>query len=272
MSVLDFETSEYEKYYRIGEIGSLSLEGVDGARYEVYGAIASVSDHDARLVLLSHGLPKEFMSGGVTGVFAAVTGLLHCECPVSVCPADDGEVLSLTFSEQALVRLRRHYLRREVVIPLLYKTESSELEKLEERWRLLREEPGQLVFQPIPHGESFKVLNWQGRVDVLPSRINLGGGGLRLTTAEEMQPGGYLSVQIFLDFPQPRVVHAVLEVIRTELVLLGQEDRTSFNLGNTRPKLQKVCYAAGRFVVIDEEDRGAIVYYLREMHERAQPG
>ena len=106
------------------------------------------------------------------------------------------------------------------------------------------------------------------RMALLPSKINLGGGGVRFTTSDEIKRGSYLSLQKFLQHDnKPLVIHSVMEVTRSELLHLTQEDKAFYMYGKIRLKTQVLCVTAGKYVLIDEGDQALLVDYIRKRHQ-----
>lgn len=266
---MEYATSDYEKFFRIGEMAVVIMSLDGGVINEVYGAIAQLSDVGAEMVLASYSLPKAQKGKEISATLTAITGHLRCECPVMIGRNSFDKTLILRFTGNAVVKLQRQHLRCDVLIPFLYSEEGKDINETEKKWKVLRSDPKRATFRPVPYGESFMAAQWQGKGDILPSRINLGGGGVRFTTSDEIRNGSTLSVQVFIEAPQPRVIHGVMEVTRSELFHLTHEDKAFYNYAKIRLKSQTICITAGRYIMIDEGDREVVMEYIRSRHGMA---
>ncbi|SNB45235.1 hypothetical protein [Geobacter sp. DSM 9736] len=271
---MDFETTEYGKYFRIGEMAVVSTKLEGGIINELHGAIVQVTDVGAEMILLSNGAGNDLKGKETSASLLAITGHLRCDCPVIIGKNSDRNNLCLRFDGKATVTMLRKFLRCDVLIPFLYNEEkNADIKDLEKKWRATRSDAKLASFIPKEYGESYYVENWQDKGDILPSKVNLGGGGVRFTTAEEIKRGSFISLQMFLQYPKPAVLHAVMEVTRSEMFHLTQEDKAFYMYAKIRLKSQLICITAGKYVLIDEEDQAALVEYIRKRHEipSAQP-
>jgi len=75
-------------------------------------------------------------------------------------------------------------------------------------------------------------------------------------------------VQIFLDWPEPRIIHAVLKVIRSKPFEQTPEDRSFYNWAKIRLKSQVISITAGSYEFIEDEDRQLIINYIKEIQSR----
>lgn len=265
---MEFETTEYSNYFRIGEMAVVSTEPQPGIINELYGAITQVSNIGAEMMLLTNGVGKDLKGQETAATLLAITGHLRCNCPVVIGKNSDGKNLCLRFDGKANVAMLRQFLRCDVLIPFLYsEEEDSDLKRIEKKWHSVKSDPAFASFVPKESGESYVVEGWQGRGDIPPSKINLGGGGVRFTTSEEIRRGRYLSLQMFLQLPQPRILHTVMEVTRSEVFHLTQEDKSFYMYGKIRLKSQIICITAGKYILIEEEDQAAIIEYIKKRHQ-----
>src|SRR6185369_5523425 len=97
---------------------------------------------------------------------------------------------------------------------------------------------------------------------------NLGGGGVRFATVDPFQRNSFLALQLFLDWPEPRVIHAVLKVIRSKSFEQTPEDRPFYNWAKIRLKSKSISITAGSYEYIEDEDRQFLVDYIQEMQSR----
>ena len=149
------------------------------------------------------------------------------------------------------VQQRREFFRMDVFIPVAYAVpEDQQMSAVEGMWKarrmLLENCPPP---RTAPFQGSFKVINWNDGPDILPCRVNLSGGGVRIKIPEELTPGTSLDLDIFLPLMPVKVVSAVVSVIRSTEVVLNLEPTPSF-------------VTAMRFVHLSERDRESIISYI----------
>jgi hypothetical protein len=261
---MDIKSVEYHKYFRIGEIATLKIEEDSGVYQEFNCIIAQVSEVSCELGIMYDELSEDIIGREQPAVIMAMVGYLHCECPVIIGKNSFEQMVFARFSGEATILIKRNYIRQDVLIPFIY-TQVRGFETAKELVQERRSNPRLVNFTDETHGESFKVVSWQGNEDVLPVRINLGGGGLRFTTIDPFPRNSYLVLQIFLNWPKPKVVHAVLKVIRSKPFEQTPEDRFFYNWAKLRLKSQTISITAGSYEFIEDEDREAIIDYIKEM-------
>lgn len=261
---MDLKSVEYHKYFRIGEIATLKIEEDSGVYEEFNCVIAQVSDVSCELGIMYDELSENLIGKEKPAVIIAMVGYLHCECPVIIGKNSFEQVVFARFSGEATIQIKRNYIRHDVLIPFLY-SHARGFETARELVQERRSKPGLVNFNDEPYGESYKVVSWQGNEDVLPVRLNLGGGGVRFTTVDPFPRNSFLALQIFLNWPQPKVVHAVLKVIRSKPFEQTPEDRFFYNWAKLRLKSQTISITAGSYEFIEDEDREAVIDYIKEM-------
>ncbi|HEY4744421.1 MAG TPA: hypothetical protein VIH45_07160 [Desulfuromonadaceae bacterium] len=264
---MDFKTREYAKYFRIGEIATLMVEADPGAYLDLMCVMVQVSDVACELAVMHDELPADLLGTEVPATLSALVGYLHCECPVVIGKNSFEQTVFVRFAGEADIRIKRDYIRQDVLMPFLYEPVQG-FEAAKELVQARRSKPRDCTFGRESYGESFKVRAWQGEDDLLPVRINLGGGGVRFTTVDPFQRNAFLALQIFLEWPEPKVVHAVLKVTRSKPFEQTPEDRFFYNWAKIRLKSQAISITAGSYEYIEDDDRQLIVDYIQQMQSR----
>lgn len=265
---MELTTREYRNYFRLGEMGTLKINTDSGGFYEF--PVINVQMHDAsvEVVLVSDELPAEMHGKEISATLSVITGHLMCDAPVIVGKNSFEQTLFLRFNGEALVRIKRNFIRADVLIPFVYTEHGKNSAKAIREAQACRDTAAYMMFTPIPYGESFKVANWHDTPELLPVRVNLGGGGVRFASVEPFQRGWCLGLQMFLDWPTPKVIHAVLTVTRSKLFEQTPEDRAFYNWAKLRLKSQTISITAGQYEYIDDDDRQLVINYIKEMQAR----
>jgi hypothetical protein len=265
--MMDLKSREYAKYFRVGEMATLKITDDSGNFQELVCIIAQVSDVASELAVMFDELPPELLGIEVPATLSAMVGYLHCECPVVIGKNSFEQTVFARFAGEADIKIKRNYIRQDVVIPFLYEAVKG-FEAAKELVQSRRSDPRSCAFTCEPYGESFQAKAWQGTDDLIPLRVNLGGGGVRFTTVDPFPRNTFLALQIFLDRPEPRVIHAVLKVIRSKPFEQTPEDRFFYNWAKIRLKSQTISITAGSYEYIDDDDRQFIIDYIQEMQSR----
>jgi len=264
---MDFKSREYVKYFRIGELATLKIEEASGTCLELTCIIAQISKVSCELAIMFDELPAHLIGMEIPATLSAMVGYLHCECPVIIGKNSFEQTAFARFAGEAEVRIQRNYIRQDVLIPFLYEP-SPGFEEAKELILSRRADPRLVTFSREKYGESFKAVAWQRKDDLVPVLINLGGGGVRFATVDPFQRNSFLALQLFLDWPEPRVIHAVLKVIRSKSFEQTPEDRPFYNWAKIRLKSKSISITAGSYEYIEDEDRQFLVDYIQEMQSR----
>lgn len=264
---MDFKSREYVKYFRIGEMATLKIEEDSGTYLELVSIIAQVSDVSSELAIMFDELPSQLIGMETSATLSAMVGYLHCECPVIIGKNSFEQTAFARFAGEATIRIKRNYIRQDVLIPFLHEPLKG-YEAAKELILSRRADPAAVTFTREKHGESFKAVAWCGGDDLVPVLINLGGGGVRFASVDPFPRNTFLALQIFLEWPEPRVIHAVLKVIRSKPFEQTPEDRPFYNWAKIRLKSQTISITAGSYEYIEDEDRQVIVNYIQEMQSR----
>jgi len=264
---MDLKSCEYAKYFRVGEMATLKIEEDSGIYLELTCIIAQVSDVACELAIMFDELPASSIGSEVPATLSAMVGYLHCECPVVIGKNSFEQTAFARFAGEADIRIKRNYIRQDVLIPFLHEPVKG-FENAKELVQERRSDPGSVAFTREPYGEGYKAVAWLGKDDLLPMRINLGGGGVRFATVDPFPRNTFLALQMFLDWPKPRVIHAVLKVIRSKPFEQTPEDRPFYNWAKIRLKSRTISITAGSYDFIEDADRQFIVDYIQEMQSR----
>lgn len=264
---MDLKSREYVKYFRVGEMATLKIEEASGVFLELTCIIAQVSGVSCELAVMFDELPASSIGSEIPATLSAMVGYLHCECPVVIGKNSFEQTVFARFAGEADIRIKRNYIRQDVLIPFLHEPVKG-FERAKELALARRAEPRSATFTRETYGESFKAAAWQGKDDLVPVRINLGGGGVRFATVDPFPRNTFLALQIFLDWPEARVIHAVLKVIRSKPFEQTPEDRPFYNWAKIRLKSQTISITAGSYEYIEDEDRQFLIDYIQEMQSR----
>lgn len=257
-------TKEYAQYLRIGEMGTLRIEEEGGCYRELLCIIVQMQQGAAELVLVSDELPSQLLGAESDAELSIINGHLQCDVPVVIGKNSFEQTLFVRFNGLLTVKIKRNFIRCDVLMPFIYTEHGRNIDKAIREVSSAANSLAYRTFEPVPHGESYKVLNWQDQEELLPMRINLGGGGVRFATVEPFQRGTALGLQMFLDGPKPRVIHAVLQVTRSKPFEQTMEDRAFYTWAKIRLKSKTLSITAGQYEFIDEGDRQAVIDYIKE--------
>jgi len=201
---MELTTREYRNYFRLGEMGTLKISTDKGGFYDF--PVINVQMHDAsvEVVLVSDELPAEMQGKEIAATLSVITGHLICDAPVIIGRNSFEQTLFLRFNGEALVRIKRNYIRTDVLIPFIYTEHGKNTAKAIREVQSCRDTAAYMSFTPIPYGESFKVANWHDIPELLPTRVNLGGGGVRFASVEPFQRDGALAYRCFLTGLSPK--------------------------------------------------------------------
>lgn len=265
---MELTTHEYGSYLRVGEMGTLRIEEEGGCFHEFLCIVVQLFNGSAELVLVSGELPAELIGKESAAALTVISGHLQCNAAVVIGKNSFEQTLFVRFDGLLTVCIKRNYIRCDVLIPFVYVEHGKNIEKATREVKVLRDKPDNQSFEPVPYGESYKVAEWQQQGELLPMRVNLGGGGVRFATVEPFQRGTALGLQFFLNWPEPRVIHAVLQVTRSKHFEQTQEDRAFYTWSKIRLKSQTLSITAGQYEYIDEDDRQFVIEYIKEMQSR----
>lgn len=265
---MELTTKEYRNYFRLGEMGTLKVEEGSGCFHEFPGIIVQMFDASLELVLVSDELPAEMIGSEIGAMFSVITGHLICDAPVVIGKNSFEQTLFIRFNGEASVRIKRNFVRTDVLIPFVYSEHGKNMVKAVREVQGYAESKDLATFVPVPYGESYKVADWPGKNEILPIRVNLGGGGVRFASVEPFQRGWCLGLQMFLDWPEPKVIHAVLVVTRSKPFEKTPEDRAFYNWAKLRLKSETISITAGQYEYIDDNDRQFVMEYIQEIQAR----
>lgn len=267
---MELTTKEFRNYFRLGELGAVRIADDSGHLYEFPAIIVQLFESSLEVVLVSDELPDEMLGREITATLSVITGHLICDVPVVIGRNSFEQTLFLRFNGEATVRIKRNFIRADVLIPFCYDLHGRNGMKATREVQDQRGIASRTVFTPAPYGESYKIVDWPGKGELLPVRVNLGGGGIRFASVEPFQRGSMLSLQMFLDWPEPRVIHAALQVTRSKPFEQTPEDRAFYTWSKIRLKSQTISITAGQYEYIDDDDRQFVIDYIREMQNRRQ--
>ncbi|CAH2032427.1 hypothetical protein [Trichlorobacter ammonificans] len=265
---MELTTKEFRNYFRLGELGTVRISDDSDYLHEFPAIIVQLFDSSLEVVLVSDELPGEMLGREVVAQLSVITGHLVCDVPVIIGKNSFEQTLFLRFNGEAVVRIKRNFIRTDVLIPFCYDEHGRNSVKAVREVQELRAIPSRTVFAPVPYSESYKIADWPGKGELLPVRVNLGGGGIRFASVEPFQRGTMLGLQMFLDWPEPRVIHAALQVTRSKPFEQTPEDRAFYTWSKIRLKSQTISITAGQYDYIDDGDRQFVIDYIKEIQKR----
>lgn len=244
------ELVDYGKYFEDLQKVGISIKLGDDGYFEGSAAITSLTDDLVWLEMYGDMQPPEnAVAEGAESYITAWTGGALCRCHGTMEKIRNSRQFSLRLAGPVKEMQRREFFRLDVSFPFTYSIpENQSPEDIRSRW-----ETRKMVYPPQPemepYGSGYKVVGWNGEEDILPQRVNLSGGGLRLKTAGIIPPGTMLEFTFFLPMNPPRVVFAVAEALRSQEVSLSWERGTSY-------------FLSMKFHLIGEKDRETIISFL----------
>jgi hypothetical protein len=244
---------KYKKYFRIEDQVKMLIRLNDKNFIDNYTEISEIKDDRVRLEVLGGGVRVHELADKI-GTDVSLSGssgwgLYRCNALLE-------EVIS---NKEIRVRLvgevdeqqRREYFRLDVELPVIYAFPADNHKTaVTEQWILRRK---QYLSMPEPvmlsHEKGYKVVGWLGGDALMPQKINLSGGGVRMKADEFIEPGRKMLVDIFLPLAPPCIVSTVAEVVRCSEIRLNWESGVNFT-------------TALKFVHIDEKDCESIISFI----------
>jgi len=245
-------THEYAKYYQDNQQVKIGIKLADDKYLQVGGVVRSIEEDLLILELVGTASAEESaVEPGSDIVLSTWTGwsLLHCS----------GLLTQKIYHRRAFIRLAgpvierqsREYFRMDVSLPICYTIpERQLLPDVHKEWASTRgvmlKLPGP-VLQSCPDG--YKVAGWNDSGDIEPQRVNLSGGGLRFLTPVYVKPETLVTIDLFLPFIPPRVIHTVVETLRCSEIMLDTGRGVRY-------------LTAMRFHFINAKDRESIIAFI----------
>jgi hypothetical protein len=245
-------SAAYSRYFREELRVNVAIHPPDRTAIDV-GCIVLFLEGD-RLGLelcgdeFAEGLPAE---SGMDVHLTAWTGWSLCWCNAVLAEKTAGRRFQLRLTGKVAEKQSREYFRLDVSIPFLYSIPEKQLmPEVQAEWSTARELIQRLPSPVIrPCHEGFRLTGWNGRGEILPQRVNLSGGGLRMRTREYVEPRTLVAIDLFLPLVPRQVIHVVAEALRCNEIVLGRQSGVSYN-------------TALRFHFIEETDREAIISFI----------
>lgn len=219
---------------------------------ESNAVVTAIENNLLSMELIGTGVPADTeMEAGVEVNITFWTGWAHYRCGGTLEITGDSKHLCTRLFGEIVEEQRRDYFRLDLFVPVAYEIPSDQhLPAVEAQWAAARE---RLLFLPTPQmepsGDGFKVVNWDGKEELLPRQINLSGGGIRFKVSELLEAGTLLNIDLFLPLDPSRVIRVVAEVLRCNEIKLRWEKGTQY-------------MAAMRFHRINEKERETIISYI----------
>jgi len=188
---METRSSEYGKFFRIGEIATLKIEE-NGGSQELVCIIAQISDVSCELAIMYDELSENHIGKEKPATLTAMIGYLQCECPVTIGKNSFEQTAFARFSGEAVIKIKRNYIRQDVLVPFLF----DRVRGVETGTALVKERRSDIrlkTFKHEPCGEGVKVIAWNTTEEVLPIRMNLGGGGGALYHNRSVPPQHHFS-------------------------------------------------------------------------------
>ena len=219
---------------------------------ESNAVVTAIDKNLLSMELIGPGLPADTeVAAGAEVNITFWTGWAHYRCGGALHDRGDGKHLSTRLVGEIEEQQRRDYFRLDLTVPVAYEIPSDQrLTAVEAQWADARERLGFLPApQMEPCGDGFKVVNWEGKAELLPMQLNLSGGGIRFKMSESLEAGTLLNIELFLPLDPSRVIHVIAEVLRCNEIKLRWERGNQYMV-------------AMRFHRINEKDRETIISYI----------
>lgn len=246
------ENSLYSNQFSPDQQVNVTLRLKNKKLFESNAVVTAIEKDLLSMELIGSGLPADTeIEAGVEVNITFWTGWAHYRCSGTLENRGDGKHLCTRLFGEIIEEQRRDYFRLDLFVPVAYEIPSDQrLTAVEVQWAAARE---RLLFLPTPQmepsGDGFKVVNWDGKEDLLPMSINLSGGGIRFKVSELLEAGTLLNIDLFLPLDPSRVIRVVAEVLRCNEIKLRWEKGTQY-------------MAAMRFHRINEKERETIISYI----------
>jgi len=256
---MDGAINAFEKFFRIGQPVKVGIHLAENLMLEEHAVIRGMEGDRMKLELWGSSLAERggAQSGAVVTVVADA-GYSIYRCSAALEKETSGRTLSLVVSGGIREKQLREFFRFDLSLPVACSIpEDQTLTSVIDECRM-----NKLRYRDIPPPvmqqcrDGFKVVRWNDMADLLPERINLSGGGLRLRMPEYTEPGTLVRVNLFLPLDPPRVICEVAQVLRcNEMMLLWSK-------GNNYS-------TAMSFHCIDEKDRETIISHIFSEQRRS---
>lgn len=247
-------TEDYAKYFLLDQQVSVGFQLEDNKFFDGHGVVLSLVRERLCVELIGNGLPPHVsLKAGAEAILCVVSdswGVIRCDAMLE--QEVMGDVATLRLTGSVSEQQRREYFRLDVSIPIVYGIpEEQDLKELTTIWEANRQSRMDSGIAPImlPYGDGFKVYKWRGGEDLMPSSLNLSGGGIRFKMPGFVELKSYVNLDIFLPIVPSRLINVVGEVVRVRELELGWEASNIF-------------ITALHFCCIDEKDRQTIISYL----------
>jgi hypothetical protein len=260
---MDSEQFDYGRYFEELQKVNVSIILDEGSFFDGSADIKTLQGNMACLEMFGDNLPPSgLFREGVNVVLSNWNRGALYGCAATVEKISNDSLFSIKLNGPVKELQRREFFRLDVSLPVIYEILDSS--NHEELGSLLACDGMKACKQPqlVRTEDGFKVLDWIGGNDVLPTRMNLSGGGVRFKVPELIEPGKTLKLTIFLPLVKPRVICAVAEVLRCQEISLSWERGISYSLSM-------------KFLHLNEKDQEEIIMYLfaeqrRELQKKGE--
>jgi hypothetical protein len=243
---------DYRQHFHVDQQINATFRLENNSFVEANAIVTSLEGSSLMLELIGNGLPAEpglhkHADVQVTGW----SGWALNRCAAMIVSITNNKQICIKLSGPITEEQRREYFRLDVEMPVIWSIPGDQqLGIVETFWETERE---LLLSLPPPimmeHKESFKVVRWKGKKEILPQKLNLSGGGIRLKMPDYIEPGTLVTVDLFLPLFPPRDIHIVAEVLRCNEITLQWQKGDSF--------ITAMC-----FHCISEKDRESIISFI----------
>lgn len=255
---------KYKKYFRIEDQVKMLIRLNDKNFIDNYAEISEIKDARVWLEVLGDGVPVHELADkiGTDVSLSGSSGWGLCRCNALLEEVTSNKEICVRLVGEVDEQQRREYFRLDVEVPVIYTlpTENHKI-AVTEQWLSRRKQHLSLP-EPvmIPHEKGYKVVKWLGGNALLPQKVNLSGGGVRMKMNEFIETGRRILVDIFLPLAPPCLVSTVAEVVRCNEIRLNWEKGADFT-------------TALRFIHIEEKDCEAIISFVfSEQRNKLQAG
>lgn len=244
--------ASYSNYFTLGQHLQIAIRVSEKELVDLNCIVKNIENSVLTLELSGEDIDRGLEIDPGTDVFVTSwTGWALCRCKSVLAKKISKNRVILNLTGPIIEKQTREHFRLDVLIPVSHFVPDKQWQiDLKRGWSdartALKKTPPPMMRS---HTEGLKVVRWNGGEDILPQRVNLSAGGLKMKTQEPVKSGTMVAVNLFLPLSPPKVICTVAETLRSHEIILSLGKGTSF-------------ITAMRFYLLDEKDRETIIAFL----------
>lgn len=243
---------DYEHFFKQAQPVKASVRISPNLAREANGEISAISGNRVRMEILGGDAPKALATQkpGSRLTLSGWSGWGFYCCEAVLVEVVSPKEFDLRLEGAVEEIQRREYFRLDVSVPVVVTIPPQQtIASLSEQWETKKsktqeQQPPRLYATP----RGYRAVT-ATKEEIPPQDINLSGGGLRLRMPTAVTAGSRVHVDIFLPLAPAKTISAVAEVLRCNEVTLRIEKAPVF-------------ISAMKFILIEEQDREAIIAFL----------